>query len=80
MRKHLPFEGSRGHCRSVADTETARLLILFLEILLGQGAELGAVFSLHGAPLAVELLDVVEPCDAIADPRINGLESILEDS
>ncbi len=33
---------------------------------------------LEGAPFSVEVLDVVEPGDAVGDPDVGGFEAILE--
>jgi hypothetical protein len=77
MPEAVPFEGTRGHGRSVANAQTCRLARLFLKVLFGQGIELCAVFLLDRTSLAVEGLDVVEPGDAVGDPDIRWFEAIL---
>src|SRR4051812_15216428 len=56
-----PFQRARGDCRGVADTQTAGLPCLLLEVLLCQCAELRSIFLLNCAAFAVELLYIVEP-------------------
>lgn len=82
------LDGPRGHRRtlqrarsrggSVAHAQAARLARFLLIVFLSQGIQLLAVFLLNGVSLAVELLNVAEPGDAAGDPRINGLEAILQ--
>jgi hypothetical protein len=77
MPEAVPFEGARGHGRSVANTQTCRLARLLLKVLFGQRIELCTVFLLDRTSLAVERLDVVEPSDAVGDPNIRWFEAIL---
>ena len=72
-----PLEGTRRHGRRVANAQLRSLPILLLEILLGERIKLCAVLLFDGRALSVELLDVVEPGDAVADPGIGRLEAIL---
>ena len=36
------------------------------------------MFFLEDAPFSVEVLDVIEPGDAVGDPGVGGLEAILK--
>ena len=73
----VPLEGTWGHCRCVSDAEKCCLAILLLEVLLRESGELCTVLLLDGGSFAVELLDVVEPGDAMASPGIGRFEAIL---
>lgn len=44
---------------------------------MSEGLELFRIVLFDGAPLPVEALDVVKPCDAIGDPGVRGFETIL---
>lgn len=74
----VPLKRARRHGRRIAHTQLRRPLILLLEILLGQRTQPGAVFLLDDRSLAVKLLDVFEPGDAVADPSTSWLEPILQ--
>lgn len=73
-----PLEGAGGHGRSVSDAQLGRLLIFLFEIFLGEHSELLTVFLLDGGALAVELLDILEPGNAVAYPGVGGFKAILE--
>lgn len=73
----LPLQRAGGQGRSVANAQLRDLPILFLKVLLGQRIELCAVFLFDGGAIAVKLLDLVEPGDAIVDPGVGRLEAIL---
>lgn len=75
----LPFKRPRGHGRSVADAQLGRLFILFFKVFLGKSGEPLAIFLLDYRALAIELLDVFEPCDAVANPHVGGFKAILGD-
>lgn len=73
----LPLQRAGGQGRGVANAQLRDLPILLLKVLLGQRIELCAVFLFDGGAIAVELLDLVEPGNAIVDPGVGRLEAIL---
>lgn len=74
---HSPFQRTWGHRGRLADAQAGRLLGLLVKVLAGECLELLRVVLLDGAALAVEALDVVEPCDAVGDPGVCGFKAIL---
>ena len=77
-RAGVPFQGARGDGGGFSDAEDGGFLCFLLEVAFGQGLELGRILLLNGGAVAVELLNVVDPCYALGDPGIDGLESVLE--
>lgn len=73
----LPFERARSHARRVANTQLRCFLVLLVKVFFGECGQLGAVFLFDGSALAVELLNVFEPEDSVADPGVCALESVL---
>jgi hypothetical protein len=73
----LPLKRTRGQGRGVANTQIGDLLVLLLKVLLGKRIELCAILLFDRGSFAVELLDLVEPRDAIIDPGVGSLEAIL---
>ena len=72
-----PLEGAGRHGGRVSDAQLRRALVLLVKVFLGEGSQPRAVLLLDGGALAVELLYVVEPGDAVADPGAGGPEAIL---
>jgi hypothetical protein len=62
-----PLQRAWSDCRRITDTQAAHFPRLLLIVLFGQCAKLLRVLLLDGASFAVELLYVVEPCDASGD-------------
>jgi len=73
----VPFERAGRHGRSVSYAELSRLFVLLVKVLLGKCCKLCAIFLLDGCALAVELLYIFKPGDAMAEPCIGGFEAIL---
>lgn len=73
-----PLKRAWRQGRVVANAQVGDFLILLLKVLLSQRIELCAVFFFDGGSLAIELLDLVEPGDSIADPGVGGFEAVLE--
>ena len=73
----VPLERAGRHARGVADAELRRFLVLLVKVLFGERGQLGAVFLFNGGSLAVELLNVFEPGDSVADPNVGAFEAVL---
>lgn len=73
----VPLERAGRHGRSVSYTKLGRLLVLLVKVLFGKCCKLCAIFLLDGSALAVELLYIFKPGDAMTEPCIRGFEAIL---